>query len=98
MSNEPVTCASSPWSVEVMNQESTGNVVVVLLPLPNGFPLRLAGLTVERNYLSLSSGSIEPKRPSASSLIPAQKKRVLVSPARPPFPKATPHRPLFVIA
>jgi hypothetical protein len=44
------------------------------------------------------SGTIEPKRPSASSLNPAAKKRVFVSPARPPLPNAKPHRPLIVIA
>src|SRR5437868_8300127 len=41
--------------------------------------------------------TIEPKRPSASSLIPAAKNNVLTSPPLPPLPKRRPHRPSFWI-
>src|SRR5437588_7413307 len=36
---------------------------------------------------------ILPNKPSPSSLIPAEKKRLLVAPAKPPLPKVSVHRP-----
>src|SRR5437764_9806376 len=41
--------------------------------------------------------TIEPNRPSASSLSPAEKNSVLTSPPLPPLPKRRPHRPSFWI-
>ena len=41
---------------------------------------------------------MEPKRPSASLLIPAAKYKVLESPTVPPCPKNISHRPGFAIA
>src|SRR5262249_20311494 len=56
---------------------------------------RLPGASYDSSCFQ--TGMMEPKRPSASSLKPAAKKRVFVLPAIAPFPKANPHRPLIVI-
>ena len=77
---------------------------ITFLPVrtASGTPNKLEGRLVRLSIPSPTSdkrysGSMEPKRPSASSLRPEAKNSVFVSPARPPFPNAKPHKPLIVI-